>query len=66
MYSLDFETLKKLVDIYNLMNQIEVKGLSNAQILFSSLSSLQQILQELNSQPQNMEQIKIPENKKGE
>ena len=65
MYSLNLETLRKLVEIYNLMNQLEVKGLSNAQILFSSLSSLQQILQELNSQPQNEEQIKIPD-KKGE
>lgn len=55
MYNLDFETFKKLVDTYNMLNQLEVKGMSNLQSLYNSIFILQQIIQQLNEQKQVQE-----------
>jgi len=52
MYNLDFETFRKLVDVYNFLNQLEVKGLSNLQILYNSIYTLQEVVQKLNEQTQ--------------
>ena len=55
MYNLDFETFKKLVDVYNMLNQLEVKGMPNLQSLYNSIFLLQQVIQQLNEQKQSQE-----------
>ena len=55
MYNLDFETFKKLVDTYNMLNQLEVKGMANLQSLYNSIFILQQVIQQLNEQKQAQE-----------
>jgi prefoldin subunit 5 len=55
MYNLDFETFKKLVDTYNTLNQLEVKGMPNLQLLYNSIYTLQQVIQQLNEQKQAQE-----------
>ena len=50
MYTIDFETLKKLVDTYNYLNQVEAKGIANLQLLYNALYNLQKIIEDLNKQ----------------
>ena len=50
MYTIDFETLKKLVDTYNYLNQVEAKGIANLQLLYNALFNLQKIIENLNKQ----------------
>ena len=50
MYTIDFETLKKLVDTYNYLNQLETKGIANLQLLYNALFNLQKIIENLNKQ----------------
>lgn len=60
MYTLEFETLKKMVEIYNFLNQVEVKGSQNLQLLYSSLFGLQEIINELDKQGREQDEgIKI-------
>jgi len=70
MYKIELETLRKLVDINNWLNQIEVKGMQNLQLLSTSIVSIQQILQKIddenkdNQQNQN-QQIIVDNTKEG-
>ncbi len=50
MYKLDIDSAKKLVEINNMLNQIEVKGFQNLNYLGGAIISLQQIIQKLEEQ----------------
>jgi hypothetical protein len=50
MYKIDMESLKKLADINNSLNLIEVKGYVNIGLLYGVMISLQQIIQKIESE----------------
>jgi len=65
MYTIDFEALKKLVDTYNFLNQLETKGIANLQLLYNALFNLQKIIEDINKQEKPKEDgIKIDNTKK--
>jgi len=65
MYTIDFEALKKLVDTYNFLNQLETKGIANLQLLYNALFNLQKIIEDINKQEKPEEEgIKISNTKK--
>jgi hypothetical protein len=68
MYTIDLETLKKLVDAYNFLNQVEVKGVTNLQYLYNGLYNLQKIIEDLNKQQVNQKEkgIEVDNTKKGD
>ncbi len=63
MYKITLDSAKKIADAYNLLNQLEIRGISNVSLLYSSMVSLQQILQEL--EKQNKDDIVIDNTKGG-
>ena len=64
MYKIELETLRKLVDINNWLNQIEVKGMQNLQLLSTSIVSIQQILQKIDDENKD-KQIIVDNTKEG-
>jgi hypothetical protein len=64
MYTIDFETLKKLVDTYNYLNQVEAKGIANLQLLYNALFNLQKIIEDLNKQQVQDKGIVVDNTKK--
>jgi len=67
MYKIELETLRKLVDINNWLNQIEVKGMQNLQLLSTSIVSIQQILQKIDDENKDNQnkQIIVDNTKEG-
>jgi len=67
MYTIDNELLKKIVDAYNFLNQVEVKGISNLQLLHNGLFNLQEVVKSLNEQAniQQEKSVKVDNTKKG-
>jgi hypothetical protein len=49
------ESIKKLIDINTLLNQVEIKGVTNINIMYNSLIMLNQVLQQI--QDDNKEQV---------
>jgi len=68
MYTIDNETLKKIVETHNFLNQVEVKGISNLQLLYNGLFNLQEVIKNLNEQAniQQKKSVKVDNTKKGE
>ena len=64
MYNLNLEFAQKIVGIYNALNQLDVRGMSNLGIVYTSLLELQKIIQELEKQ-NSMQEIKIDNTKGG-
>ena len=64
MYNLNLEFAQKIVGIYNALNQLDVRGMSNSGIVYTSLLELQKIIQELEKQ-NSMQEIKIDNTKGG-
>ena len=54
MYNLDLENVKKLIEINNWLNQIEVKGIQNLNFLTSSIITLQQVLKKLEEEEKGL------------
>ena len=50
MYTINLEMSKKLVDSYNLLNQIEIKGMQNLQLLYNAIYNIQEIIKEMEEQ----------------
>jgi hypothetical protein len=63
MYNIDLDSLKKLADINNALNKIEVKGFENLGLLYSSMITLQSVIQKITDTNKN-EPI-IVDNSKG-
>jgi hypothetical protein len=63
MYNIDLDSLKKLEDINNALNKIEVKGFENLGLLYSSMITLQSVIQKITDTNKN-EPI-IVDNSKG-
>jgi hypothetical protein len=63
MYNIDLDLLKKLADINNALNKIEVKGFENLGLLYSSMITLQSVIQKITDTNKN-EPI-IVDNSKG-
>jgi hypothetical protein len=51
MYKIDIESLKKLAEINNSLNLVEVKGYVNIGLLYGAMVSLQQIIQKIENEP---------------
>lgn len=64
MYNLNLESAQRIVSIYNALNQLDVRGMSNLGIVYTSLLELQKIIQELEKQ-NSMQEIKIDNTKGG-
>jgi len=47
MYKIDTKSIKKLGDINNLLNQLEIRGISNISILYKSMLLLQEVVTEI-------------------
>lgn len=47
MYTIDLESIKKLQIIYNSLNQMDVRGFQNTEILYKSMIALQQVLSKI-------------------
>ena len=63
MYKIDLETVKKLIDLNNWLNQLEVKGIQNLNFLTNSIIVVQQILKIL--EEQDNKSITIDNSKEG-
>jgi hypothetical protein len=50
MFKIDIESIKKIVEINNMLNQLEVKGASNVGILYNSMLILRQVIEEIDKQ----------------
>ena len=53
MYNIDQESFKKLVDTYNFLNQVEVKGIANLERLYGGLRNLQDVVKKINEEAQS-------------
>lgn len=53
MYNIDQESFKKLVDTYNFLNQVEVKGIANLELLYGGLRNLQDVVKKINEEAQS-------------
>jgi hypothetical protein len=53
MYNIDLDSLKKLADINNALNKIEVKGFENLGLLYSSMITLQSVIQKITDTNKN-------------
>lgn len=54
MYNIDQESFKKLVDTYNFLNQVEVKGIANLELLYGGLRNLQDVVKKINEEAQTI------------
>ena len=50
MYTLDEESVQRLVQVNNLLNSLEVRGAGNIDIMYNSMLLLQGVLQGLQAQ----------------
>lgn len=62
-YNIDEESVKKIVAVNNLLNELEVKGASNISILYNVMLTLQQVVKSIEDNSKN---IKIDNSKKEE
>jgi hypothetical protein len=53
MYNIDLDSLKKLADINNALNKIEVKGFENLGLLYTSMITLQSVVQKITDSNKN-------------
>ena len=63
MYQISLESLKKMVEMNNLLNQVEIRGISNIGFLYKSLLLLQEILTDIENN--NNSGISIDNTKEG-
>ena len=54
MYTLSEESVQRLAQVYNLLNNLEVKGSGNIDIMYNSMLLLQGILQTLQTQKEGV------------
>ena len=47
MYQIDLESIQKLINVNNLLNELQVKGGQNINIMYTVLLSLQQVIQKI-------------------
>lgn len=65
MYKISKESVQKLVDINNLLNQIEIRGISNISIMYNSFGLLQQVLKSIDDENKVEEKPIVIDNTKG-
>ena len=63
LYQINLESLKKIIEINNLLNQVEVRGISNIGLLYKSLLLLQETLTDI--EKNNNSGISIDNTKEG-
>lgn len=61
MYSINEENLKGLAQIYNMLEQIDLKGYQNIGLMFQSLTMLRKIVNETENSLLNIEKIQKEE-----
>jgi hypothetical protein len=54
MYNIDEQSVKKLVEINNRLNLLEVKGASNISIVYTSMVLMQEVLAEIEKNTKNI------------
>ena len=62
MFSIDSESIQKIADIYNLLNQLEIRGISNISIVYKSMISIKEVLTKID---ENNNKIIIDNTKEG-
>ena len=62
MFSIDSESIQRLADVYNLLNQLEIRGISNIGIVYKSMISIKEILEKID---ENNNKIVINNTKEG-
>jgi hypothetical protein len=66
-YKIEMQSIQKLIELNNLLNQLEIKGATNVSILFACLNNIQQVIQELEKNNKTNENgINIDNTKKEE
>jgi Ribonuclease G/E len=63
MFKITEESVRKLAEINNLMNQLEIRGISNAGLVYKTGVLIQEIILDLDKN--NKEEIIIDNTKKG-
>ena len=63
LYQINLESLKKIIEINNLLNQVEIRGISNIGLLYKSLLLLQETLTDI--EKNNNSGISIDNTKEG-
>jgi len=59
LYQIDLESVKKLVETNSLLNQLEIRGISNISILYKSLLLLQEVMTDIEKNNVNNNAISI-------
>jgi len=60
MFQITQEDLEKLVNGFNLLNQLEIKGFQNVNILANSVAIIQEVMKNI----KEIEEVSLKENKK--
>jgi hypothetical protein len=59
MFKIDTESLKKLVEINNLLNKLEIRGISNIEITYNCMIKIQEIIKQIDDSSKNDQGIII-------
>jgi len=54
MYQLSLDQIQKILDLQNNLNKLEIRGIQNITIMYSSMAILQQLLDDLQKQAQGI------------
>jgi len=65
MYKIDTESLKKLVEINNLLNKLEIRGISNIEITYNCMIKIQEIIKQIDDANKNEQGIVIDNTRQG-
>lgn len=47
MYKIDEKSIKNLVEVNNLLNKLEIRGISNIEILYNCIYKIQETLKQI-------------------
>jgi hypothetical protein len=65
MYKIDIESLKKLIEVNNLLNKLEIRGISNIEITYNCMVKIQEVIKQIDDTNKNEQGITIDNSNKG-
>ena len=65
MYKIDEKSIKNLVDINNLLNKLEIRGISNIEITYNCMIKIQEIIKQIDDGNKQDQGIVIDNTKGG-
>jgi hypothetical protein len=65
MYKIDVESVKKLVEINNLLNRLEIRGISNIEITYNCIIKIQEVIKQIDDFSKGEQGITIDNTRQG-